>query len=82
MYCDYLTPRGAIPNFGDGYLPCLLRKGHSEEHLSQRADGKYIIWLPDSNCGCADEDCGCFEWDYITAEEARDLRKRGLVARW
>ena len=54
-------------------VECLLRDGHKDDHLGQLDTGEYILWSPDSECGCGESHCECFAWMKISEEEAAAL---------
>jgi len=72
MRCNYILPyEGLLTSNGESH-ECRLKASHAGAHLVRLEDGQYILWEPDSECDCGEEDCQCFLWCEITNEEARE----------
>lgn len=62
--CDHLLPNHNYLLTPDGESPeCLLGRGHEGLHLAQLHDGSYLLWGPDPECRCLEDDCECFTYD-------------------
>lgn len=72
--CDYLLPRHNTSLTPEQELAeCALPQGHPNEHLSQLADGRWILWL---SCMCEEdeeeEDCECFDYVILKPDDVQE----------
>jgi hypothetical protein len=73
--CNYLLPRHDSHLTPDNEcIECLLPQGHEEDHLVKLVSGKYVLWKSNPDwCDCEEENCECFEWFFISDDEANTL---------
>ncbi len=51
---------------------CVRKDGHHAcNHLFPLPNGRYLSWETDFECGCTEEDCGCFSYGECSLEEAQ-----------
>ena len=76
--CNYIIPTWDTAFCSeDDPSECKFNEGHKGDHLclptSGIHKGKWILWAPDPNCECEDDDCQCFLWVEISEGSARAL---------
>ncbi|MAZ40630.1 hypothetical protein CL654_00725 [bacterium] len=79
MSCGAILPgdQAGSPLHGDEIVSCLLN-GRGENHLTRLPDGRYVQWTFLSSCTeCRPDDCSCFDYDFLSEDEAQELLERG-----